>query len=140
MVCMANIGFAKDAAPVKRCPCKKIFEQTLNLSPQQVELADANRKEEGQNLKPINAKIIANNKKILEIKESNLSEDKKTAQIQKLKDKNAALNEQKSEVKVKYNSNFESYLSDEQKQTLEKMREDKKAGKSCCPCGKNRYY
>ncbi len=66
MVCGANVGFAKDAAAVKRCPCKKIFEQTLNLSPEQVKLADINRKEEGQNLKPINAKIRANNKKRLE--------------------------------------------------------------------------
>lgn len=125
---------------VKRCPCKKIFEQTLGLSKEQVKLIDANRKEQEQTIKPINVEMRTNYKKIRDIKESNMSQDKKTAEIQKLKDKNLALKEQKSEIKIKYNSNFESYLSDEQKQTLEKMREDKKAGKHCCPCNKNRYY
>lgn len=35
---------------------------------------------------------------------------------------------------------FEKSLTEEQLKTLEHMRVMKKEGKSCCPCGKNRYY
>ena len=37
---------------------------------------------------------------------------------------------------------FENHLglTQEQIKTLQYMREMKKEGKSCCPCGKNRYY
>ena len=45
-----------------------------------------------------------------------------------------------AEIKAEHNKKFESYLTEEQIKTLQYMREMKKEGKSCCPCGKNRYY
>ena len=50
------------------------------------------------------------------------------------------LKQQKTDIKAKYNEILESYLTDEQKAKLQQMREDKKNGKSCYPCGKNPYY
>ena len=37
---------------VKRCPCKKIFEKTLGLTPEQIKLADKNRADEKKELLP----------------------------------------------------------------------------------------
>ena len=45
-----------------------------------------------------------------------------------------------AEIKAEHTKKFESYLTEEQIKTLQYMREMKKEGKSCCPCGKNRYY
>ena len=98
---------------IKRCQCKKYFEEHLGLTAEQIQLVDANRKAQEKELKPINAKI--------------------RAEISDLKAKSA-------EVKANHNKTFESYLTKDQLKTLEYMREQRKQGKSCCPCGKNRYY
>lgn len=75
-----------------------------------------------------------------EIKSSDLADDQKQEKIGKLKDKNTKLKEKSAKIKIKYNEKFEKSLTDEQLKTLEYMRQLKKQGKSCCPCGKNRYY
>lgn len=125
---------------VKRCPCKKYFVEHLGLTKEQVKFFDANRKAQEKELKPVNTKIRANYKQMKEIKSSDLADDKKQEKIGKLKDKNTKLKEKSAKIKVKYNEKFEKSLTDEQLKTLEYMRELKKQGKSCCPCGKNRYY
>lgn len=109
----------------KRCPCKKIFEKTLALTPEQIKLADQNRADEKKEIKAVNKKI------------KKLRKKKKTEKNLK---KIADLKQQKADIKAKHNQIFESYLTDEQKAKLQQMREDKKNGKSCCPCGKNPYY
>ncbi len=110
---------------VKRCPCKKIFEQTLGLTPEQIKLADKNRLKEKKEIKAVNKKIkLLRNKKETE------------KNLKKISD----LKQQKADIKEKHNEIFESYLTDEQREKLQQMREDKKNGKSCCPCGRNPYY
>lgn len=116
---------AVEKQKVKRCPCKKIFEQTLGLTPEQIKLADQNRANEKKEIKAVNKKIkILRNKK------------KTEKNLKKISD----LKQQKADIKEKHNEIFESYLTDEQKAKLQQMREDKKNGKSCCPCGRNPYY
>ncbi len=110
---------------VKKCPCKKIFEATLGLTPEQIKLADANRAQEKKELKAVNQKI----KKLRSKKPS----ERISKQIEDLK-------AQKVEIKAKHNEVFESYLTVEQKAKLKQMREDKKKGISCCHCRKNPYY
>lgn len=151
-ISVSNISFAEelqyyDIKPaneqqttVKRCPCKKHFVEHLGLTNEQVKFFDANRKAQEKELKPVNAKIRANYKQIKEIKSSDLADDKKQEKISKLKDDNTKLKEKSANIKEKYNEKFEKSLTDEQLKTLEYMRELKKQGKSCCPCGKNRYY
>jgi|GEM_PF-1645151 len=139
-VAAASTQISAEKTAVKRCPCKKIFEERLHMDKEQIKLADTNRKKENEELKPINSKIRADYKKINEIKSANPSDEATMSQTQKLKEELTLLKQQKAEIKVKYNKNFESYLNKDQKQELQKMREEKKAGKSCCPCGKNRYY
>lgn len=151
-ISVSNISFAEelqyyDIKPaneqqttVKRCPCKKHFVEHLGLTNEQVKFFDANRKTQEKELKPVNAKIRANYKQIKEIKSSDLADDKKQEKISKLKDDNTKLKEKSANIKEKYNEKFEKSLTDEQLKTLEYMRELKKQGKSCCPCGKNRYY
>lgn len=91
-------------------------------------------------MKPINSEIKSYYKQIKEINNSELSAPEKTEKVNVLKKSIADLKTQKAAVKAKYNYNFESYLTKEQLKTLEYMRKMKKEGKSCCPCGKNRYY
>lgn len=110
---------------IKRCPCKKIFEKTLGLTPEQIKLADKNRADEKKEIKAVNKKI-----KKLRCKK----------QTEKNMKKIADLKQKKADIKAKHNKIFESYLTDEQKAKLQQMKEDKKNGKSCCPCGKNPYY
>lgn len=147
----ANITFADELqyyeikpantqTTVKRCPCKKYFEQHLGLTQEQIKLIDANRAKQEKELKPVNSKIRENYRQIKEIKASDLSDDKKEEKIIKLRKDIIELKEKSADIKVKYNKKFESYLTEEQIKTLEHMRELKKQGKSCCPCGKNRYY
>lgn len=125
---------------VKRCPCKKYFVEHLGLTKEQVKFFDTNRKAQEKELKPVNTKIRENYKQIKEIKVSNLSDEQKAEKIAKLKEENSKLKEKSVNIKVKYNEKFEKSLTDEQFKTLKHMRELKKQGKSCCPCGKNRYY
>ena len=80
----------------------------------------------------INAKIRENYKQI------KLTDDEK--EIAKLRAEIADLKAKSVEVKAAHNKTFESYLTKDQLKTLEYMREQRKQGKSCCPCGKNRYY
>ena len=55
---------AVEKQKVKLCPCKKIFEQTLGLTPEQIKLADQNRANEKKEIKAVNKKIkILRNKK-----------------------------------------------------------------------------
>lgn len=148
----ANISFANemqyyDIKPaddqqttIKRCPCKKHFVEHLGLSKEQVKFFDSNRTKQEKELKPINTKIRGNYKQIKEIKASDLSDDKKQEKISKLKEDNSKLKEKSANIKIKYNEKFEKSLNEEQLKNLEHMREMKKEGKSCCPCGKNRYY
>lgn len=117
---------------VKRCPCKKHFQEHLGLTAEQIQLVDANRKAQEKELKPINAQIRENYKQI------KLTDDEK--EIAKLRAEIADLKAKSTEVKAAHNKTFESYLTKDQLKTLEYMREQKKQGKSCCPCGKNRYY
>lgn len=117
---------------IKRCPCKKHFENHLGLTKEQIKLVDSNRAEQQAELKPINAKIRENYKQI------KLTTDEK--EIAKLREEISDLKTKSAEIKAEHNKKFESYLTEEQIKTLEYMREMKKQGKSCCPCGKNRYY
>lgn len=112
---------AVEKQKVKRCPCKKIFEKTLGLTPEQIKLADKNRVDEKKEIKAVNKKI----KKL-----------KSKKQSEKNMKKIADLKQKKLEIKAKHNEIFESYLTDEQKAKLQQMLEDKKNGKSCCPCRK----
>ena len=48
---------AAEKQKVKRCPCKKIFEKTLGLTPEQIKLADKNRADEKKEIKAVNKKI-----------------------------------------------------------------------------------
>ena len=61
-------------------------------------------------------------------------------EIAKLRVEITDLKAKSAEIKAEHNKKFESYLTEEQIKTLQYMREMKKEGKSCCPCGKNRYY
>lgn len=117
---------------VKRCPCKKHFENHLGLTKEQIKLVDANRAAQQSELKPINTKIRENYKQI------KATTDEK--EIAKLRAEINELKTKSAEIKTEYNKKFESYLTEEQIKTLQYMREMKKEGKSCCPCGKNRYY
>lgn len=123
---------SNSAQTTKRCSCKKHFEHHLGLTKEQIKLVDANRVEEQSKLKPINTKIRENYKKI----KSTTNEK----EIAKLRAEIADLKAKSAEIKAEYNKKFESYLTEEQIKTLQYMREMKKEGKSCCPCGKNRYY
>ena len=135
-----DIKSAGTSSYVKPCACKKHFENHLGLTREQIKKADANRKVENNELKPINSEIKSYYKQIKEINNSELADPEKTEKVNVLKKNIADLKTQKTAVKAKYNSNFESYLTKEQLKTLEYMRKMKKEGKSCCPCGKNRYY
>lgn len=117
---------------IKRCPCKKHFENHLDLTKEQIKLVDANRVEQQAELKPINTKIRENYKQI----KATTNEKK----IAKLRAEITELKAKSAEIKAEHNKKFESYLTEEQIKTLQYMREMKKEGKSCCPCGKNRYY
>ena len=117
---------------IKRCQCKKYIEEHLGLTAEQIQLVDANRKAQEKELKPINAKIRENYKQI------KLTDDEK--EIAKLRAEISDLKAKSAEVKANHNKTFESYLTKDQLKTLEYMREQRKQGKSCCPCGKNRYY
>lgn len=117
---------------VKRCPCKKHFENHLGLTKEQIKLVDANRVAQQAELKPINTKIRENYKQI------KATTDEK--EIAKLRKEITELKAKSAEIKAEHNKKFESYLTEEQIKTLQYMREMKKEGKSCCPCGKNRYY
>ena len=117
---------------VKRCPCKKHFENHLGLTKEQIKLVDANRAAQQAELKPINTKIRENYKQI------KATTDEK--EIAKLRKEITDLKAKSAEIKTEHNKKFESYLTEEQIKTLQYMREMKKEGKSCCPCGKNRYY
>lgn len=117
---------------VKRCPCKKHFENHLGLTKEQIKLVDANRTAQQAELKPINTKIRENYKQI------KATTDEK--EIGKLRKEITDLKAKSAEIKAEHNKKFESYLTEEQIKTLQYMREMKKEGKSCCPCGKNRYY
>ncbi len=130
----------KQQTTVKRCSCKKHFVEHLGLTKEQVKFFDANREKQQKELKPVNNKIRENYKQIKEIKASDLSDEQKSEKISKLKEENSKLKEKSANIKVKYNEKFEKSLTDKQLKTLEHMRELKKNGKSCCPCGKNRYY
>lgn len=117
---------------IKRCPCKKHFENHLDLTKEQIKLVDANRAAQQAELKPINTKIRENYKQI------KATTDEK--EIAKLRKEITELKAKSAEIKAEHNKKFESYLTEEQIKTLQYMREMKKEGKSCCPCGKNRYY
>lgn len=117
---------------VKRCPCKKHFENHLGLTKEQIKLVDANRAAQQAELKPINTKIRENYKQI------KATTDEK--EIAKLRVEITNLKAKSAEIKAEHTKKFESYLTEEQIKTLQYMREMKKEGKSCCPCGKNRYY
>lgn len=117
---------------VKRCSCKKHFENHLGLTKEQIKFIDANRAAQQSELKPINTKIRENYKQI------KATTDEK--EITKLRAEITELKAKSAEIKTEYNKKFESYLTEEQIKTLQYMREMKKEGKSCCPCGKNRYY
>lgn len=117
---------------IKRCPCKKHFENHLGLTKEQIKLVDANRAAQQTELKPINTKIRENYKQI------KATTDEK--EIVKLRKEITELKAKSTEIKAEHNKKFESYLTEEQIKTLQYMREMKKEGKSCCPCGKNRYY
>lgn len=117
---------------IKRCPCKKYFENHLGLTKEQIKLVDANRAAQQAELKPINTKIRENYKQI-----KSTTDEK---EIAKLKAEITDLKAKSAEIKAGHNKKFESYLTEEQIKTLQYMREMKKEGKSCCPCGKNRYY
>ena len=95
------------------------------VTPEQIKLADQNRADEKKEIKAVNKRI------------KKLKDKKKTEKNLK---KMSYLKQQKADIKAKHNKIFESYLTDEQKEKLQQMKEDKKNGKSCCPCGKNPYY
>lgn len=125
---------------VKRCQCKKYFQEHLGLTTEQILLIDSNRKAQEKELKPVNAEIRANYKKIKEIEKSNLSKEIQDKKIVKIRKEIVNLKNKSAQIKTEHNAKFESYLTQEQLKTLEEMRELRKQGKSCCPCGKNRYY
>ncbi len=131
---------SNENANVKKCQCKKIFEQRLGLSKEQIKLADANRKKQKEELRPFNAEIRAKYAKIREIDESDITEKSKVEQINITRNEIKAVRLQVNKIKEDHNKTFESYLTAAQKTELQKMREDKKKGIVCCPCGKNSYY
>ncbi len=75
-----------------------------------------------------------------QIKQTDKNRAEEKAEVKAINDQIKALRAQVEEVKVKHNQTFEEILTDNQKAELEKMREEKKQGKSCCPCNKNPYY
>lgn len=103
---------------IKRCPCKKHFENHLDLTKEQIKLVDANRAAQQAELKPINTKIRENYKQI------KATTDEK--EIAKLRKEITELKAKSAEIKAEHNKKFESYLTEEQIKTLQYMREMKK--------------
>lgn len=135
-----DIKNAEQTTMKTRCQCKKHFQNHLALTSEQIELVDANRNDLEKELKPINKKIKAKYNKIKEIKNSDKNTEIKAQKINKIKEDITRLKAKKETIKNEHTKVFEAYLSAEQLKTLEYMREIKKQGKSCCPCGKNYYY
>ncbi len=83
---------------IKRCPCKKYFENHLGLTKEQIKLVDANRAAQQAELKPINTKIRENYKQI------EATTDEK--EIVKLRKEITELKAKSAEIKTEYNKNL----------------------------------
>lgn len=126
---------ANDGMPPKRPPCGEHMKKCtplpppdfskLKLTDEQKSKLDANQKASREKIKPIFNKLKENKVKIDVIKASStLSEDQKVQKIMAIKKENKELKKQANEIREADMRYFESILTDKQKKTFEKMKQD----------------
>jgi len=109
----------------KREERRQEFETRLNLTDKQKELAKANQEKGKKELEPIMAQMKPKFEKIQEIKQSNLSDEEKTTQINAVREELKPLKAQANEIRKKNMADFEAILTDDQKAELAKMKAEK---------------
>lgn len=125
---------AHDGMPPKRPPCGEHMKgaplpppdfSKLKLTDEQKSKLDANQKVSREKIKPIFNKLKENKVKIDVIKASStLTEDQKVQKIMAIKKENKELKKQANEIREADMRYFESILTDKQKKTFEKMKQD----------------
>ncbi len=123
--------FDKDRPP--KPPMAKL-EEELNLTDKQKEQAKANRIKARKEMKPIMEQIHAKKEAVLDVMDSDLSEEKQQEQIQKLQKEIKALYEKANTIREKNMKEFENILTTEQKAKFEKIKKEHHPHGQCKNC------
>lgn len=105
---------------------KADFEKKLKLTDEQKAQAKELRQKGHEQMKPIMEKMKVKKDKIKEIKNSSISEEEKKKAIEPLRKEMFALQKEARDLRIKNMQEFEAILTDKQKKTLEKMKQDGK--------------
>ena len=106
---------------------KADFEKKLKLTDEQKAQAKAIRQKGHEEMKPIFEKMKAKKTEAKAIRENTaLSEEQKSQQLGQIRKEMKALHKEARDLRFKNMQEFESILTDKQKKTLEKMKEEGK--------------
>ncbi|MBQ7450075.1 Spy/CpxP family protein refolding chaperone [bacterium] len=111
------------------------LEEELNLTDAQKEQARQNRIKGRSEMKPIMEKIHAKKEAVLDIMDSDLSEEKKQEQIKAIQAELKELHVKANTIREKNMAEFEKILTKEQKTKFEQLKKEKEPIHECKRCG-----
>ena len=117
-------------------PMMPKLEEELNLTEAQKQQARKNRIQGRQEMKPIMDEIRAKKEAIMDIFDSELSEDKKQEQIKTIQAELKELHKKANALREKNMKNFENILTKEQKAKFEVLKQKHMPKSECKKCGK----
>lgn len=103
------------------------FEQRLNLTEKQKAQAKKLNEKGKAQMEPIMKKMKAKHQEMQALKNSSLTDEEKTQQMEKLRTEVQALDKQAREIRKKNSESFEKILTKEQKTEFEKMKAEGRA-------------
>ena len=112
------------------------LEEQLNLSEAQKQQARQNRIQGRKEMKPIMDEIRAKKEAIMDVFDSELSDDKKQEQIKALQSELKDLHKKANTLREKNMQNFEKILTKEQKTKFEQIKQKHMPKHECKKCGK----
>ena len=125
-----------DKKPPKRPPMLNL-EEELNLTDQQKAKAKENRIKGRKEMKPIMDEIRAKKEAVLDVMDSDLSQEEQQAKIKELQSEIKKLHEKANTVRENNMKDFEKILTKEQKTKFEKIKkENMPGGGKCKKCAK----
>lgn len=125
--------FKQNSAHMKKHPMFNLDEK-LNLSEEQKSLAKANRIKARKEMKPIMDEIRDKKSEILDIIDSDLSDEQQQKKIESIRSEIKALYKKANTLREKNMSEFEKILTKEQKSKFQEIKKFNKLNRNCKNC------
>ena len=117
-------------------PMMPNLEEELNLTEAQKQQARQNRIQGRKEMKPVMDEIRAKKEAIMDIFDSDLTDDKKQEQVKVIQKEIKELHKKANTIREKNMQNFEKILTKEQKTKFEEMKQKHLPKHECKKCGR----